>query len=173
LDIICDNDYIFFIGELFRIGADLPAGANLQLMLRRKLEGVHATRRSMQPLRFFPRPIESVDSCILAMSGEMPYIMRRRGSLMVAAQPRNSRIEARIAPDTLAAVRRAAEIQGRSVSDFVVDAARRAAEETIRETQMIRLTLADQEKVAEILSQPPAHSDALERARKARDELIG
>jgi len=91
---------------------------------------------------------------------------------MTNAQSRSARIEARIAPDILAAVRRAAEIQGRSVSDFVVDAARRAAEETIRETQIIKLTLADQEKVAEVLSRPPGKSPALERARKARDELI-
>jgi uncharacterized protein (DUF1778 family) len=87
-------------------------------------------------------------------------------------ESRNARIEARIAPDALAAVRRAAEIQGRSVSDFVVDAARRAAEETIRDTQIIRLALADQEKVAEVLARPPAKSSALERARKARNELI-
>lgn len=91
---------------------------------------------------------------------------------MANVQSRSARIEARIAPEALAAVRRAAEIQGRSVSDFVVDAARRAAEETIRETQVIRLTLADQEKVADILARPPARSDALERARRARDELI-
>jgi uncharacterized protein (DUF1778 family) len=91
---------------------------------------------------------------------------------MAEVQSRNARIEARIAPETLAAVRRAAEIQGRSISDFVVDAARRAAEETIRETQLIRLTLADQEKVADILARPPGKSPALERARRARDELI-
>ena len=91
---------------------------------------------------------------------------------MANVQSRSARIEARIAPEALAAVRRAAEIQGRSVSDFVVDAARRAAEETIRETQVIRLTLADQEKVADILARSPVQSDALERARRARDELI-
>ena len=37
--------------------------------------------------------------------------------------PRTSRIEARIAPEALAVVRRAAEIQGRSLSDFMVAAA--------------------------------------------------
>ena len=36
---------------------------------------------------------------------------------------RTARIEARIAPEALAIVKRAAEIQGRSVSDFVVAAA--------------------------------------------------
>ena len=46
---------------------------------------------------------------------------------------RTARIEARIAPDALAVVKRAAEIQGRSVSDFVVAAAREAANRTIEE----------------------------------------
>ena len=50
---------------------------------------------------------------------------------MPTAPSRTSRLEARIAPDALAAVRRAAEIQGRSVSDFVVDAARRCLGEKI------------------------------------------
>ncbi len=40
---------------------------------------------------------------------------------------RTSRIEARITPDALKVVRRAAEIQGRSVSDFVVAAAQEVA----------------------------------------------
>jgi uncharacterized protein (DUF1778 family) len=40
---------------------------------------------------------------------------------------RTARIEARLAPDVLALVKRAAEIQGRSVSEFVVSAAQDAA----------------------------------------------
>ena len=39
-----------------------------------------------------------------------------------------ARLEARIAPEALAVVRRAAEIQGRSVSDFVVAATQEAAQ---------------------------------------------
>jgi len=46
---------------------------------------------------------------------------------------RTSRIEARIAPDALKVVRRAAEIQGRSVSDFVVAAAQEVATRTIED----------------------------------------
>ena len=42
---------------------------------------------------------------------------------MPAATSRIARIEARIALESLAFVRRAAELQGRSVSDFVVAAA--------------------------------------------------
>src|SRR5438046_2131206 len=45
---------------------------------------------------------------------------------------RTARIEARIAPEVLAVVKRAAEIQGRSGSDFVVSAAQEAAEASCR-----------------------------------------
>lgn len=91
---------------------------------------------------------------------------------MSVSTNRSARIEARIAPDILAAVKRAAEIAGRSVSDFVVDAARVAAERTIAETQIIRLSLADQERVAEILSRPPKSSPALDRAFEAHRRLV-
>jgi uncharacterized protein (DUF1778 family) len=58
-------------------------------------------------------------------------------------QSRTARIEARITPAALAIVRRAAEIQGRSVSDFVVAAAQEAASRTIQETEIIRLSVED------------------------------
>lgn len=85
---------------------------------------------------------------------------------------RTARLEARISPDVLAAVKRAAEIEGRSVSDFVVDAARHAAERTIEETQIIRLSLADQMRVAAVLAAPPAASAGLDRAIEAHRSLI-
>jgi len=86
--------------------------------------------------------------------------------------PRSARLEARIRPDVLAAVRRAAEIEGRSVSDFVVDAARNAAERTISAAQIIRLSLADQMQVAAVLAAPPAPSAGLDRAMEAHRALI-
>ena len=91
---------------------------------------------------------------------------------MALSTNRTTRIEARIAPEILAAVKRAAEIAGRSVSDFVVDAARQAAERTIEETQIIRLSLADQERVATLLTQPPLASPALDRAFEAHRNLF-
>lgn len=77
---------------------------------------------------------------------------------------RTSRIEARISPDALAIVKRAAEIQGRSVSDFVVAAAQEAAHRTIEETQIIRLSIEDQEAFAEAVLNPPPLAQAMERA---------
>jgi len=83
-----------------------------------------------------------------------------------------ARIEARIAPDALAVVKRAAELQGRSVSDFMVAAAQEAAHRTIEETNIIRLSIEDQQRFVNLLLNPPPLSSALERARKAHFRLI-
>ena len=84
---------------------------------------------------------------------------------MIRPEPnRTARIEARIAPDALAIVKRAAELQGRSVSDFVVAAAQEAAHRTIEETQIIRLSVEDQRAFAEAIINPPEPNDALRRA---------
>ncbi len=92
--------------------------------------------------------------------------------MMPSENPRSSRIEARIAPDTLAVVKRAAEIEGRSVSDFVVAAAQEAAYRTIEETHLIRLSVEEQQRFVELLLDPPAIAPAMERARQAHDRLI-
>jgi uncharacterized protein (DUF1778 family) len=83
---------------------------------------------------------------------------------MAQEHTRTSRIEARIAPDALAIVKRAAEIQGRSLSDFVVAAAQEAAHRTIEEAQIIRLSVEDQQAFAEAILDPPALAPAMKRA---------
>ncbi len=85
---------------------------------------------------------------------------------------RTARIEARIAPDALMIVKRAAEIQGRSISDFVVAAAQEAASRTIEEAQIIRLSVEDQRAFAEAILNPPPPSAALLRAAEAHRRLI-
>ena len=85
---------------------------------------------------------------------------------------RTARIEARIAPDALAVVRRAAELQGRSVSDFVVAAAQAEAERTIEAAQIIRLSVEDQRAFAEAILTPPEPTPALRRAFRRHRQLI-
>ena len=85
---------------------------------------------------------------------------------------RAARIGARIAPEVLSAVKRAAEIEGRSVSDFMVAAALAAAERTIERTQILQFSLADQERIAALLAAPAKVNPALERAFTAHRELI-
>jgi len=91
---------------------------------------------------------------------------------MPTEQGRTARIEARIAPDALAVVKRAAELQGRSVSDFVVAAAQEAAHKTIEETHNIRLSMEDQRRFVELLLNPPPLSPAMKRAKSAHARLI-
>jgi uncharacterized protein (DUF1778 family) len=90
----------------------------------------------------------------------------RRGS------NRTSRIEARIAPDALLIVKRAAELQGRSVSDFVVAAAQEVAQRTIEESHLIRLSIEDQTRFADLLLNPPEPSQALKQAEEAHRRLV-
>ena len=85
---------------------------------------------------------------------------------------RTSRVEARIAPDALAVVRRAAELQGRSISDFLVAAALKDAQRTIEDSQIVRLSVEDQQRFADLLMNPPTLAPAMKRALKARQRLI-
>jgi len=85
---------------------------------------------------------------------------------------KTARIEARIAPDALAVVKRAAELQGRSVSDFIVAAAQEAANRAIEEAQIIRLSVEDQRAFASAILNPPPPSAALKRAAAAHGKLI-
>jgi uncharacterized protein (DUF1778 family) len=92
---------------------------------------------------------------------------------MMPQEPnRSARLEARIAPEALAVVKRAAEIQGRSVSDFVVAAAQEAAHRTIEETEIIRLSVEDQRLLAEALLNPPEPTPALVRAAESYRRLV-
>lgn len=85
---------------------------------------------------------------------------------------RTARIEARVAPDTLAMVKRAAEIQGRTVSDFVVTAAQEAARRAIEDTEVIRLTIEGQRQFAEAILNPPAPPDGFRKAVARHRRLI-
>jgi uncharacterized protein (DUF1778 family) len=69
-------------------------------------------------------------------------------------------------------VRRAAEIQGRSVSDFIVAAAQAAASRTIEEAQIIRLSIEDQRAFAEAILNPAPPSAPLLHAAEAHRALI-
>ena len=58
---------------------------------------------------------------------------------------RSDRLEARINKEQKALFERAAALQGRTLTDFVVDSAREAAVRTIQEYETVSLTRKDQE----------------------------
>ncbi|MER9358347.1 DUF1778 domain-containing protein [Mesorhizobium sp. M0500] len=87
-------------------------------------------------------------------------------------QTRTARLEARISPDMLDVVKRAAEIQGRSVSDFVVAAAQEAAQRTIENTTIMRISVEDQRAMMEAILNPPEPNEALRKAADAHNRLV-
>lgn len=86
---------------------------------------------------------------------------------------RSARLETRIAPDTLQLARRAAEIEGRSLSDYVATALDAAARRTIEETHTIRLSAEEQRAFVDMLLNPPPPTEALRRAKAYHEQLIG
>ncbi len=83
-----------------------------------------------------------------------------------------ARLEARISHDLHAMLKRAAELQGRTMTDFVVSAVQSAAQKAIEQAEVVRLSMADQESFAQALISPPAANPALERAFKRRSQLL-
>ncbi len=83
-----------------------------------------------------------------------------------------ARLEARLPAHVHAMLKRAAEIEGRTLTDFVVAAASAAAKKTIAETELFILSAEDQQAFAEALIHPPPLSDALHRAMKHHARLI-
>lgn len=75
-----------------------------------------------------------------------------------------SRLEARLPTSVYALITRAAELKGRSISDFVVSAAYDAAQRAIEDEGIIRLSAEDQQRFAAALIDPPAPKAALKRA---------
>jgi uncharacterized protein (DUF1778 family) len=90
----------------------------------------------------------------------------------MSATVATARLEARISTELHAMLKRAAEIQGRTMTDFVVSAVQLAAQEAIETAEVIRLSLADQECFAQALLATPRPAPALKRAFVRRRKLI-
>jgi uncharacterized protein (DUF1778 family) len=84
-----------------------------------------------------------------------------------------ARLEARLPAEVHALLKRAAEIEGRSLTDFVVAAAQEAARKTIEESALIKVSTEDQERFAEALIAPAPLTPAMERAILHHRRLSG
>ena len=89
-----------------------------------------------------------------------------------APKSQSARLEARISRDLHGAVKRAAEIQGRTVTDFVVDALQSAASKAIAQADLVRMSIADQEAFANALITPAKPNAALKRAFSKANKLL-
>jgi uncharacterized protein (DUF1778 family) len=67
----------------------------------------------------------------------------------------------------------AAELSGRSLTDFVRSAADEAACRTLGETEIIRPSIEGQRQIAAAILNPPAPTAALSKAAKRYRDLFG
>ena len=86
---------------------------------------------------------------------------------------RSERIEARLSSDAKVVIQRAADLSGRSVSDFVVSSALEADKETIREHEIIVLSARESISFVEALLDPKGPNEALLAAAGRYREVLG
>lgn len=83
-----------------------------------------------------------------------------------------ARLGFRLTGSVKALIERAAEIEGRSVTDFCLAAAHEAARRSIEREKVLVLSERDQKAFFDALVNPPRPSPALKRAFKRERELI-
>jgi uncharacterized protein (DUF1778 family) len=107
------------------------------------------------------------------MYGKLPYRMLIQEDFIMPTVLSTARLEARISTDLHTMLKRAAELQGRTMTDFVVAAVQDAAQRAIEQADVMRLSLADQACFAQALLSPPKPTPALKRAFARRRKLLG
>lgn len=86
---------------------------------------------------------------------------------MAYSEHKKERLEARLDATQKAIIQRAAELEGRSITDFVVQNAYEAAKKVVSDHTLIRLGAADSKKLVELLMQPAEPSTYLQDAAEA------
>ena len=85
---------------------------------------------------------------------------------------KTERIEARVDPDIRDLITEAADLEGCSISEFLVVSAKERAEKTLHRTRVFRLTEESQVRFAELVLDPPPPNQAMQEAKVLHDQLI-
>ena len=86
---------------------------------------------------------------------------------------KSERVAVRLTPAIKRALERGAEVSGRSLSDFVIDSAYRAARRAIEDHERLHLSDQDRKVFLAALDNPPEPSQALRRAARRRRGMTG
>jgi uncharacterized protein (DUF1778 family) len=109
------------------------------------------------------------------------YEERKTGATTTEAQPkgerrrrpeRRARLEARITPKLKALLERAAAMEGRSITDFVLTSVQEAALRTIERHEVIHLSVQDTIMFLETLENPPKPNEHPREAARLYRQLI-
>jgi uncharacterized protein (DUF1778 family) len=75
-----------------------------------------------------------------------------------------ARLEARLSQEIKALVQKAADLEGRTLTDFVISSVQAAAYKVIEQHQTLKLSLEDSEAFANAVLNPPQPNEALKSA---------
>lgn len=78
--------------------------------------------------------------------------------------PASARIEARVSREQKRLFERAAEVEGVTLTDFIISSMQRAATQTLQEHTTLALSAKDQRAFVDALLNPPEPNPALRRA---------
>ncbi len=84
-----------------------------------------------------------------------------------------ARLEARLTADQKELLQRAASLQGRSLTDFVVESAQAAALRTVRDYEVLRLNARDSEAFVAALLEEPEPDERLKAAYERYKQRTG
>src|SRR5919201_4732116 len=85
-------------------------------------------------------------------------------SMAIGSSSKRERFEARLPAEQKAFLEHAAALNGQTLTDFILSSAQRAAEQTVREREVLVLSAKDSRAFVEALLNPPAPNAALRRA---------
>ena len=83
---------------------------------------------------------------------------------MRTLSPKSERLVARATTEEKTLIAHAAALRGRTITDFMVDAAQSAARKVVAEETVIQLSAENQKRLAEALLDPKPANDALKAA---------
>lgn len=85
---------------------------------------------------------------------------------------RQDRISIRLSPQSKRKLERAAAYADKTLTDFVVDVALQKADAIVRENEVIALNAEEWERFQELLLNPPAPNERLQRALEEHDRIV-
>jgi uncharacterized protein (DUF1778 family) len=89
-----------------------------------------------------------------------------------ATNPKSvARLEARVDPEIKALWQKAADLEGRTLTDFVIASVQAAACKVIEQHQTLKLSVEDSEAFVNALLNPPKPNDALKAAAQRYKQI--
>ncbi|NEP62949.1 MAG: DUF1778 domain-containing protein [Symploca sp. SIO2G7] len=84
-----------------------------------------------------------------------------------------ARLEARVDPEIKALWQKAADLEGRTLNDFVIASVQAAACQVIKQHQILKLSVEDSEIFVDALLNPPEPNDMLKAAAQRYNIMSG